>query len=142
MRILTLVLCLLLPVSAAAWSEPARGTDLRADLMDAMRPHAEWQLGAPLVFVVNSLRVQGDIGFASLTAVRPGGGDIDLFRTPAHERGLLDPKFMDGASFQVLYRRSGRVWVAQHWVLGATDVWWSTPEFCLDWNDVIADVCP
>ncbi|KMK68327.1 hypothetical protein [Puniceibacterium sp. IMCC21224] len=141
MRILAIFLGAWMPVAALAWTEPARGTDLRADLMDALRPHAEWQLGAPLVFVVHDLRVDGDVGFASMSAVRPGGAEIDLRRTPAYARGMLDPEYMDGASFQVLYRRSGRVWVAEHWVLGATDVWWSDPAFCPTWRAVIAEVC-
>ena len=65
MRKLLIALLLLLPFPALAWQEPARGTPLRADLMDAIRPLLEWNLGAPVEIVVHQLRVEGDLGFVS-----------------------------------------------------------------------------
>ncbi|MFZ5961884.1 hypothetical protein ACOXXX_02945 [Thalassococcus sp. BH17M4-6] len=141
MRYLLGILLFCLPVSALGWSTPDRGTATRAALMDALRPHAEWQLGAPVVFVVSDLRVQGDVAFGNLRATRAGGGEIDLYRTPDYRRGLIDPEYMDGPRYQALFRRSGDTWVAVHWALGATDAWWYNPEFCPLWQSVIPEVC-
>lgn len=138
---LTLVAALALPGAALAWEEPARGTELRADLMDALRPIAEWQLGAPVQFVISSLRVQGDVAFAAVTMRRPDGGAVDLYATPGYRRGDLEPRFMDGASMQALFQRSGRQWVAVHSLIGATDVWYADPEFCPTWAPVIPNIC-
>lgn len=138
------IFCLLLvifPTIAAAWTEPARGTADRRALMDAVRPHAERIFGAPVQFVVGTLRVDGDVGFATLSAQRPGGVPIDVRKTP----GWQDGYFMSDAdhlSGQVLYVRSGATWVAQHFVFGATDVWWADPRLCPRFKPVIPEVCP
>lgn len=143
MRIMfSLVLALVAAGSAAtAWEEPARGTADRAGMMDALRPHAEWQLGAPVEFVVNDLRRAGDVGFANVTAQRPGGETIDINSTPAVRRGRRDPEYMDGTSLQALFRKSGRTWVAVHWAIGATDVWYAAPDFCPEYHAVIPEIC-
>ena len=144
MRNLALALFLCLAASAAsAWTEPPRGSALRADLMDAARPLAEQVLGAPVEFVVQDLRVEGDVAFASLVAQRPGGGAIDLRATPGYRRGEIDPEFMDGSTLQVLYQRSGRQWVAVEHAIGATDVWYADPVFCPIWAPVLpGNFCP
>lgn len=126
---------------AQAWEEPARGTQTRKALMDALRPHAEWMLGPRVQFVVDALRRDGDLAFASVYAQRPGGQAIDLRQTPGARRGEIDPEFMDGPTLQALYRKSGDTWVAVHWALGATDVWYSWTPYCEVWRPVIPDVC-
>lgn len=50
-----------LPAALGAWETPVPGSLDRAALMDAARPHAGWILGAPLVFRVNELRVDGAV---------------------------------------------------------------------------------
>ncbi|WP_323763629.1 hypothetical protein [Marinovum sp.] len=124
-----------------AWHEPARGSATRSALMEALRPHAEWELGAPVEFVVGELRVAGDLAFAALTAQRPGGAAIDLRRTPGFARGTLDPEMMDGASLQALYRKSGATWVAVHHAIGATDAWFVWEPLCAAYRPVISDYC-
>ncbi len=126
---------------AATYQEPARGSADRSAMMDALRPHAEWLLGAPVVFLVHDLRVAGDLGFASLEARRPGGAGIDIRGTPGFARGVLDPQIMDGTTLQALYVRSGDTWVAQFWELGATDVWYAAPDLCAVWQPVVPDAC-
>lgn len=121
---------------------PERGSATRAGLLDALRPHAEWMLGAPVVFVVHEMRVAGDLGFAALEARRPGGAEIDITQTPGYARGLLDPEQMDGASLQALYVLSGDTWVAQFWELGATDVWYAADALCAKWRPVLPMACP
>ena len=93
-----------------AWEEPARGTSDRSELMDAIRPHIEWNLGAPIEFVISQLRVSEDVAFASLAPQRPGGGAIDLYSAPAHLRGEIYPDQMDGCAFcDWSYRRLVRL---------------------------------
>ncbi len=142
-RILAVLTLILTAAAAPAqdYFEPARGTPLRADLMSAIRPHIEWSLGAPVEFVVNDLRVSGDLAFASLWAQRPGGAPIDIAQTPAAEWGMLDPEVGDGPSIQVLYRKSGNVWVAVQHAIAATDVWYSWEPICAVWRPVIPEAC-
>src|SRR5690606_35186854 len=139
MRLLISLLLMLLaaPLAAQNWSEPPRGSVLRATLMDAVRPHAEWNLGAPVEFEVLELRHSGDVAFASLWAQRPGGQQIDMTKTPMYQRGDIDPEIADGATLQVLYRKSGVTWVAVHWAIGATDVWFAYGPLCREYKDVI-----
>lgn len=125
----------------AQYYEPARGTAERKAMMDAMRAHAEEQLGAPVEFLVYDLRVSGPMGFAAVQAQRPGGGEIDLYATPGFREGTLDPEMMDGTSMQALLRKSGETWVAVHWAIGPTDVWFAYGPFCRRYRPVIEDYC-
>jgi len=129
------------PALAQAWEEPGRGTKTRAALMDAVRPHAEWELGAPVEFVVWELRRLGELAFFSGMAQRPGGGVIDIADTPAARRGELDPQVGDGATIQALYKLSGETWVAVHWGISATDVWYAWAPICADFAPVIPEAC-
>ena len=137
------LILLLLPTAllAADFYEPARGSALRRHLMEAIRPHAEWTLGAPVEFVVSDLRVSGEIGYAALEPQRPGGGRIDFWQTPLMKRGEIDPEFYDGVHMHVLYQKSGETWVAVHWSIGATDVWWADPALCSIFRTVTPEVC-
>ncbi|PYG26472.1 hypothetical protein [Pelagimonas varians] len=145
MRYMTLALALTMaiamPFQAQAWEEPARGTALRADLMDALRPHAEFAFGAPVVFVVQELRVEGDVAFGMLTPVRPGGSAIGFDDLNPRMREFEDRDFWGGADMQALFEKSGRTWVATHQTYGATDVWWADPMFCTKWHPVILEYC-
>lgn len=125
---------------ALAWEEPARGTQTRSALMDAIRPIAEWKLGAPIQFVVHDLRRDGDVAFAGLSAQRPGGKAIDLHQTPAFARGEEDGSF-DTKEIFVLYKKSGDTWVAVHYSFGATDVWWSWAPLCREYKAVTPVAC-
>ena len=146
-RLFVLGLLLVASVVRADYVEPARGSATRKALMDALRPHAEWVLGAPVQFVVHDLRLaegQGlpfAVAFAAVQAQRPGGGAIDIRATPGFARGELDPEFMDGTMFQALYRKEGATWVAVHWAVGATDVWYADTNFCPDYFAVLLEVC-
>lgn len=130
-----------LPQIADAWSAPARGTAERGAMMDAMRPLAEWNLGAPVEFVVHDLRVDGRAGFASVTPQRPGGKAIDIRQTPMVRRDGMEPDYIEGVNLQALLMKEGQTWVAVHWAIGATDVWWADRRFCGQWGRVIPEVC-
>ncbi|NAZ36042.1 hypothetical protein [Rubellimicrobium sp. CFH 75288] len=129
-----------LGTAAWGWTEPARGSAERRALMDALRPQAEALFGPPVEFVVDELRVAGDVAFAAVTAQRPGGGAIAIHETPGWRSGY----FMEDAHWfggQALLRRSGAGWVAVESVFGATDVWWVGPDTCAAFGAVIADHC-
>lgn len=136
------LLIVMAPVATAQdWQVPDRGSETRKALMDALRPHAEWELGAPVEFIVDEIRVSGDHGFAMVRAQRPDGIGIDLYLTPGYQRGTLDPEAMDHTAMQALYRRSGDTWVAVHHALGATDVWFAWDPLCREYDAVISDFC-
>lgn len=143
MRVIYFLLAMLVagPMFAQDWQEPARGTPTRQALMDALRPHAMWMLGAPIEFVVHDLRQSGDLGFAAVYPQRPGGTEINLYETPAFQRGELETDYMDGVAMQALYYKSGQTWVVVHWALGATDVWYAYGPICAVWRKVIPEVC-
>ncbi|MGC9371231.1 MAG: hypothetical protein ACP5DX_16975 [Paracoccaceae bacterium] len=140
--ILIACLCLVATAADAAdWTVPQRGSATRAALMDAIRPHAEWELGRPVEFVVRELRVAGDLGFAMLKAQRPGGVPIDMHDTPIARRGGFDADIAEASELQVLYRKSGQTWVAVHWMIGATDPWFTWTPLCREYYPVIHDWC-
>jgi hypothetical protein len=127
--------------AAQSWYEPQRGSAERRGLMDALRPLAQEIFGAPVEFVVGRLRVSGNVAFASVVAQRPGGAAIDVARTP----GWVGGYFMHDADWtggQALFRRAGSRWVLADGGFGATDVWWSTPQYCAEFGPVIAEACP
>ncbi len=139
-----MVLAVLLTCFAAAeetYREPARGTAECRALMDAIRPHAEWSLGAPVEFVVVALRVSGAVDFGELEPQRPGGAAIRPEETPMVLRGDDVPEYMDHLTMHVLYQLSGETWVAVHWSIGATDVWFSDPDLCATYRPVISEYC-
>ena len=123
--------------TAADYMVPARGTQARADLMDALRPHVEWALGAPVEFLVWDIRIAGETAFAQVIAQRPGGAPIDVATTPMVLRDHVDPEFIDGTRTEAFYVRSGRQWVVVHHAIGATDVWFADPQFCEIWTNVM-----
>lgn len=129
------------PLAAQDWQVPQPGDATRAQMMDALRPHAEWELGAPVEFVVDEIRVSGAFGFAMVRAQRPGGVGIDLYQTPGFLRGTLNPEEMDHTAIQALYRLSGDTWVAVHHAIGATDVWFAWDPLCEEYRSVISDFC-
>lgn len=130
------------PLRAEGWQSPARGSALRADLMDALRPVVEWELGAPVAFVVDELRVKEGRAFAMVVAQRPGGKPIDLAATPMVARGDFDPELADvGAGVQAFWVQSGRNWVVVQWAVGATDVWYQWEPICAVWGDLVPEAC-
>ncbi len=139
--IYSMILIVIGAAQAWGWTEPERGSDTRAALMDAMRPHAEWVFGAPVQFVVRDLRVSGEYGFAMLSAQRPGGAAIHVPSTPGFARGTIDTVISDPTQIEVLYRLSGQTWVAVHFGMGSTDVWFSWTPYCDEYDAVIADYC-
>ena len=80
------------PAVAQNYPGSARGTATRTALIDAIRLHVEWGLGQPIEFVVDQVRVAGDVAYGSLSPQRPGGGAIDLYNSPGSRRGEIEPQ--------------------------------------------------
>lgn len=128
-------------MEAADYQQPAVGDPERADILDALRPIAEWTLGAPVEFVVDDLRVADDVAFASLTAQRPGGGGIDVSAAPIVTRDRLEVGLIDGPKIEGLLRRSGRMWTPVEYAVGPTDVWYASAAYCEVWGKVLPEHC-
>jgi hypothetical protein len=126
---------------AQTYSEPARGSETRQDILDAIRPQAEWSFAPPIEFLVGEIRVAGKVAFATVRAQRPGGGEIDIFTTPDVRRGQLDPEAGNGPTMEVLLQKSGRVWVGVHYGLNSSEGWWHDPGYCPIWAAVLPEVC-
>ncbi|WP_296817702.1 hypothetical protein [Brevundimonas sp.] len=93
---------------------PAPGTPERRAILDAIRPEVEADLGPPVEFVVEEMRVSGTWAFVHAEPQRPGGGRIDA----PHD------DFQDGnTTYAVLRRRDGR-WRPLMVAVGPSDVPW------------------
>lgn len=112
---------------AQAIRRPARGSELRAELMDALRPSFEEATGGPVEFVVRKLAVFGPWAYAEVSAQRPGGGRIDWRRTRFRDEvaaGAFDP-----AASMALLRLGPGGWSVVELAFGPTDVAW------IDWAE-------
>lgn len=142
-RILAYIACLAAfgAGPALGWTEPARGSADRAGMLDALRPHAVWALGEPVTFLVGQMRMDGKLGFVTVSPRRPGGGVIDPLTTPMALRDPDGTDLMDGVDMQALLEKSGDTWVAVHWAIGATDVWFIGAELCAAYRAVLTNFC-
>jgi hypothetical protein len=103
-------------VNAQAFQSPPPGSPERRAILDAVRPVVVAQVGPPVEFVVEDIRVLGSYAFVVVEPQRPGGGQIDY----SH----LDDGLMDGLRTEaILVNRNGR-WLVAHHGTGATDVWY------------------
>lgn len=146
-RGLFLAACLIASGAGQAqdWHEPARGTAERARLMNAIRPLAEWQLGAPVEFVVHTLRVTSDHAFALVDPQRPGGAPIDIDVTPLVREFGEDAWYyreIGGLGIVALLIREGDQWAVVDHSIGATDAWFTAPVYCREFAELIGEYCP
>ncbi|MEZ5839909.1 MAG: hypothetical protein R3D02_05620 [Hyphomicrobiales bacterium] len=100
---------------------PPRGSAERKAILDTLRPRVEREIGAPVEFVVSTIRVDGDWAFVSVTPQRPGGQPIDWTRTRYADAWRSD--FMSDV-IQALFQRRGRGWKIVEFAFGPTDVPW------------------
>lgn len=99
---------------------PARGSETRREILDAVRPVVEAQLHKPIQFVVNRMAVSKGWAFVALMPQRPGGKAIDISRTR-----LADEEFLDGVSTYALLKWDYGRWNLITSVIGPTDVAWA-----------------
>ena len=136
------VLCVLSQsAEAKSYDEAERGSETRQDILDAIRPQAEWSFAPPIQFVVGEIRVANDVAFATVRAQRPNGAQIDIFTTPDAQRGQLDPQVGNGPTMEVLLQKSGRVWVGVHYGINSSEGWWYDTVYCPIWSAVLPEVC-
>lgn len=104
--------------------EPERGSELRKNILEAVRPIAEEHFGPPVEFVVNTMRVLNGKAYVEFSAQRPNGVPIDIRSTPAAGRGAVD--FGVGNAHVVsgfLTEQEGD-WRPSDIVIQATEAWW------------------
>lgn len=123
------------PALAHTVVEPGRGSALRRQILDALRPSVERDLGPPIEFVVDVMRVAGAVCFTQVTCQRPGGRPIDLARTPLAQR--QDLSLIDGTRTEAFLHRTNGRWQVEDYAVGATDLWWSDPRFCTRYRAVL-----
>jgi hypothetical protein len=127
------LLCLAAPSGsmsiAATAASPTAAHDvgaadpLRKVLLDVLRPTIERDLGQKkLVFVVRTLRVQGDWAFADVAPRTPAGRPVDFRKTRHAERLRLG--MLDDDTIFALMKRSGGRWRVVTFAVGPTDVAW------------------
>ncbi|HZP20823.1 MAG TPA: hypothetical protein VFB16_11530 [Bauldia sp.] len=106
---------------------PPKGSPERAAILDAVRPMAEAELGAPVEFVVREMRVIGEWAFVILEPQRPGGGKIEYAYTRYQE--AVDEGIFGGEVIALL-RETPKGWLTYEYELGSTDVpWVDWPNF-------------
>lgn len=113
-------------LAGPAIAEPIRipppGSAERAALLDLIRPHVEKDFGAPVEFVVRALNISGNYAVALLNAQRPGGGRIDLDRTPMARKWPDMP--IDCCHAEAILQRVKGRWRVIDVKSGSTDVWY------------------
>ena len=107
--------------AAAAQMTPPRGSPLRAELMDTLRPTVMAEIGGPIEFAVTDLRVIGQWAYAHVRPQRPGGAPIDWNRTKYRQDMALG-MMSDGV--MALLHHDGARWRIAEYVIGPSDVAW------------------
>lgn len=127
--------------TAEAFDEPMRGSPMRKAIMDGLRPTAERAYGTPIEFVVKEIRVGNGVAFVKVEAQRPGGGIIELARTPLHRREGVPLDLINEPSTEALMVKIAGQWKPVHFANAATDVWWANTEYCPIFSDVLPEIC-
>ncbi|MEM6385345.1 MAG: hypothetical protein AAF718_03815 [Pseudomonadota bacterium] len=133
-------LLLFAPTVAHAWSEPPRGSELRSEILGAIRSVVAVDLNPPLEFIVNELRQEGDIAFGALQPQRPGGAAITWDSTAIAARGEPEDWY-DGTTVHAFVQRVDGAWLVEDYSIGATDVWWFKSPLCANYQRVIPEYC-
>lgn len=106
---------------------PSEGSALRSDILNALRPAIEREIGGHVSFVVHTLRVMDRWAYVSADPVRPDGHPID-WRTTKFRRDVEADMF-SGLVLALLRRGDAGQWAVADYALGPTDVAW------VDWID-------
>ncbi len=114
------------PAGGDVVTTPSPGTPLRGAILDALRSAVIAEVGAPVEFVVGTLRVLGEWAFVEARPQRPGGGQI--FYVYTRYQSAVDAGAFDD-TVTALLRQTPAGWLVYEYSLGATDVVW------LEWVD-------
>jgi hypothetical protein len=107
--------------AAAQVSTPPQGSPLRTQILDALRPRIEADIGGRIVFVVSVIHVANDWAFVQAKPQRSGGAPIDWRAT--RFRQDFEQDLMSDLVLGLLRRTGGR-WTLVTGVVGPTDVVW------------------
>ena len=112
-----LVLSLL--AAAASFIVPPPGSVQRREILAALRPSVEKQLGPNVELRLTLIRVQRDWAFVVADPQRRGGKPIDGDKIFGEHFGN-----MDGLRIEAVLRRQNGRWKLVDHGIGATDVWY------------------
>ena len=99
----------------------ARGDPERKQIMDAMRPVAELELGTSIEFVVRTLNLSGNYAYAEVEAQRTGGAHIDIAKTPFGRSNADSLDFIDCCHIESILQKRNGSWVVIERTAYATD---------------------
>ena len=108
------------PTPPAAPAAPSPEAESQ-ELLDALTPVVAADIGQPVSFTIDTVRVQNEWAWLVVQPQAPGGGAIDWARTKYGEQsaeGVLDG---GGTTYALLKRENGQ-WRVLEFVIGPTDV--------------------
>ncbi|MGA0545914.1 hypothetical protein ACO2Q1_11615 [Brevundimonas sp. VNH65] len=111
--------------AAAETSAPVRARDLpvgdplRPVVLNALRPAIVADLGQPVMFVVQTLRAQGDWAYVVARPQQPDGQPIDFRRT--RYRQAMEQGVFDGPTLYALMQRRDQRWTVVDFAIGPSD---------------------
>jgi hypothetical protein len=120
-----LVFTFVVSLNAQAVEHPEKGSAERTAILDTLRPPVEQKLKQKVVFVINSINIQGNWVFVDGRLRTPEGKVPNWKNTPYAQAASYGAQ-SDGIS--ALLRRSGSSWMITTYAIGCTDVcyvdWW------------------
>jgi len=120
-----LVFAFVISLNAQAVEHPEKGSAERTAILDTLRPPVEQKLKQKVVFVINSINIQGNWVFVDGRLRTPEGKVPNWKNTPYAQAASYGAQ-SDGIS--ALLRRSGSSWKITTYAIGCTDVcyvdWW------------------
>ena len=119
--ILSLFMSAALCSPLAAQHTPPPGSPLRASILDGLRPTVQSEIGGPIQFVVNELRVLQNWAYVAAKPQRPGGAPIQWNATKFRDAWADDT--MSDLVLALLWA-DGRGWRVIEYAIGPTDVIW------------------
>jgi len=109
------------PAAQAVIRNVPVGDPLRRVLLDTLRPAIENDLGQPVQFMVDTLRVEdGNWAFFAGRSQQPNGRPIDFSRT--HYKEAMDEGMFDGPATTALFSYNNGEWRVVYFAVGPTDV--------------------
>jgi len=122
------ILAAFLDAGAADYTTPKAGSELRKEILDAVRVPAEKYFGERVVFELEELRVADGYAFLHGKATQPDGKPIDYVRSPEYKS---DPQRKELMRNGVLYggvtallKMKNKHWVVLEVTYDTGDVDW------------------
>ena len=100
---------------------PPKGSPLRTEVLNALRPVVEKETGGRVVFAVHALNVMGEWAYADVEPLQPNGSKVDWRKTKFRRDFEAD---MFSGLVLALLRKQGAGWNVVEIAIGPTDVAW------------------